>query len=62
MSTFEITTDGLIFSKHDTLEEADSELVKVRYETLIEIENLRREIDDKQAFIQSLNIIVRKGD
>ena len=62
MSTFEIRSDGLIFSKHDTLDEADSELSKVRCETLIEIENLRYEIDEKQAFLQSLNIIARKSD
>jgi hypothetical protein len=60
MSTFEIIIDGLIFSKHDTHEDARLELVKVRNETLIEIENLRSELDEKQEFIKSLSIIERK--
>ena len=69
MSTFEIITDGLIFSKprasfiisrHDTHEDARLELVKVRNETLIEIEKLRSELDEKQEFIKSLSIIERK--
>ena len=60
MSTFEIITDGLIFSKHEDARDARLELVKVRNETLIEIENLRSELNEKQEFIKSLNIIERK--
>lgn len=55
-SKFEIITDGLVYSRHATYEDAEGEIVRVANQTMIEIEVLSDEINEKKEFIESLRI------
>jgi hypothetical protein len=53
---FQIMTDGLVFSRHETREEAETAMATVRAETLTEMQRLLDEAEESQAFADSFSI------
>lgn len=54
---FKVMTDGLVFSKHETLVEAEASMASVRAEMLAEVESLREQLEQAEAEADSFSIV-----
>lgn len=53
---YEVMTDGLVSSRHDTRAEAEAEIAKVKEDIRKMIENWLDEISTAEEFVNSLTI------
>jgi len=56
MTTFNIYSDELVFSRHDTREQAEAALADEKTKCLDRIERLREEIESEEDFLNTFTI------